>query len=84
MKIMYLNIQFRSMEHLYQSAIKAFVIILCLWILINCEILAKASNFFLIRFQIFVTRVSKSSQMESNQIQINSWQFFSLCIFSVW
>ena len=43
------------------EAIKAFIVILRLRMLMNCEILGKTYNFLLTRLQIFVTWVSKSS-----------------------
>ena len=43
------------------EAIKAFIVILRLRMLMNCEILDKTYNFLLTRLQIFVTWVSKSS-----------------------
>ena len=43
------------------EAIKAFIVILRLRMLMNCEILGKICNFLLTRLQIFVTWVSKCS-----------------------
>ena len=40
---------------------EAFIVILCLWMLMKCEILAKAYNFLLTRLQIFIAWVSKPS-----------------------
>ena len=54
-------------EHPYQlavtdpQAIKSFIVIIRLWMLMNCEILAKACNVLRTRLQIFVTWVSKPS-----------------------